>query len=426
MNRIDKLNKIQQSAIDALEQNNFKGTLIMSVRTGKTLTFIKALYRMLDLNLISKGDTIRFWSKYVTATHKMLEDEEQASLKILGKNPFKDFNFIFKSAQSGIKGVEDIAQVECYDEVDSLISALYSKVITDSLCKYKIGLTGTINRTSNVFLSKIDDDMKGKVRQTIKETEQGLITDRINKGQMLDIILPVIYQFTIPDAIKEGIINSFETIILEHTLGTKDKYLIPRGWKNKMSEYEYYQNRESSRRNFKTPMYLRGLAGKDQTELLYTMKSKIIVVNKLLSLLKGKTVIFNIRKKSLYEITDNVCESKNTIELIEDFRTGKINVLASAKMISRVISLPGIDNVILMSYYTKNAELLQSLGRSLLYKKGKVPQVYIFRTVGTREEMWYDKVTDIVDNSGKVLEKFDMNVKRILSTRALFLKDFKL
>lgn len=425
MNRIEKLNKIQRQAVKALQDNNFKGTLFMSVRSGKGITTFKTLYKMFELGLIKKGDTIRFWSKFVTASKKMLLDEEQASIKILGKNPFEDFNFIFKSVQSANKSFENNVTVEIYDEIDSILAKTFYLCILNSTCKYKIGLTGTINRTANVFLDQIDDEMKGRINQSTADTKKGLITSNINKGQLLDVVLPIVYTFTTEQAIQEGIINNFQTTILEHSLGTKIKYLTPKGWKIKMSEKDYYQNRESARRDFNKPKYLRGLAGKEQMEMLYNLDSKNKVTSKLLEYLTGKTLIFGVRKKPLYEITPNVCESKNTLELIDKFRSGKITELASAKMISRVLSLPGVENVIMYSYIT-TPDIIQMLGRSLLFQKGKIPNVFFFRTSGTREEMWFEKLQEEKDNKGNITGKFDLRIKKIISTKSLWLKDFKL
>ena len=424
--RIELLNKLQLAATTALENNDFKGTLYVSMRFGKTLTAFKTLYRMLELGLIKKGDTVRFWTMFVTATETMLKDEEEAAIKILGKNPFKDFNLSLKSVQSKITGVEDEAVVEIYDEVDAILSQMGYLTIFNSTAKYKIGLTGTLNRTNSVFVSELDDEMKGNVRQTNQEMKEGKITKNINKGQLLDLILPIVFEYSVSQAIDDGIINSFNGIVIEHSLGTKDKYLIPRGWKTMMSEFDYYQNRESNRRDFSKPKYLRGLAGKDQADLLYNMRSKVFVVNKMLESLKGKTVIFNVRKDPLYKITDNVCEAKTTKQLIEDFRNDKINILASAKMIGRVLSLPRIDNVILMSYYTKNAAVLQQLARALLYEQGRVPNVYFLRTAGTREEQWFDKIQIITDNKGVQTSSFNLNIKQIISSKSLWIKDFKL
>jgi len=383
---------------------------------------------MLDKGLISLGDTVRFWTKYSTATKTMLADEEKAAIEILGKNPFEDFNLVMHSAQTGCKipaghKFWTEAKVEGYDEIDTLYAQTLHLVIANSKAPYKIGFTGTFDETSTVFRDKVDPELFGITRQSDLETKEGTISHRINKGQLAKILLPFVYEYHPWQAIEDGIIAPFETYVLDHVMSDKLDYSIKAVKATiKGTERSVHDTLEKGRRDFKKGRWYMGQCGKAQANMMYDLPSKAIVVKKLLSNLEGKTVIFGVRKKLLYQITDNVCESKNTKQLIEDFRSGKINVIASSKMISRVISLPEVKNVIMVSYFSKFADFLQSLGRSLYFTEGHYAKLYIFRTNHSKEEKWFDAVRIVKNDRGRVKHKIDLNIKEWISTRSLFVK----
>ena len=423
--RLVKLNKIQESAVNAWISNDGIGTIISSQRTGKTLMSFKAIYRLLELGKIKLGDNIRYRAEVSTSRKKTLyEDERKACIKILGKDVFSDFNISFLTYQAGLSS--DSIVMEIFDEIDCGLSSVYSETIKHSLAKYKLGLTGTVQNESNVYRDDIDRELLGFLRQGDKLTKEKKITSNINKAELLDIILPVVFEYPFWKALSDGIISPFETTVISHTLGQKEKYLqVSKKYPTLYNEKDFWRICETNSKKYHLPFYVRQIYTKKMTDLLYyNMNSKRYVAKKLLEYL-NKTILFSVGKKLFDGVTDNIADSKNIKDLLEDFDKGKINEIASSKMIGRGTSLSEIDSAIFISYYGKWSDVLQKLARVCTYKEDKVSKVYFIVTNGTYEEKWFKNLTEIKNRKGEVIHNFDLNITKILDSRNLWLPNAK-
>ena len=422
--RIKRLNKIQKEAVVAWIKSGGKGIILASPRVGKNMISFKCIYAALDKRWINKGDTIVYRAEVSNRRKIIFEEERKACIKILGKDPFKDFNIEFYTYQSK-KTPECV--MEIYDEVDCGGSALNHLVIKNSKARYKLGLTGTLSQSDNIFRDKLDQDLLGTLRQGKTKTNKGEITDLINKKELFDILLPVVYTYPMWRAISEGIISPFKTVLIDHSLGTKDKYL--QMWKKYptlFNELDYYTKNNVNAKNWNKPHYFRKLAAKKNVDLLYyNMRSKKLVAKELLKHL-DKTIIFGVGKNLFEGVTDNIAESHNVEELIEKFRNEEIQEIASAKIIGRGVSLPELNNAIFMSYYGKSTPLLQRMARCLTYKKGKVSTLYFIVTEGTYETKWFRTMKEIYNEKGDVIHEIDLNIDKIISSKDLFRKGFKI
>lgn len=125
---------------------------------------------------------------------------------------------------------------------------------------------------------------------------------------------------------------------------------------------------------------------------LYTLPSKIEVCKKLLSKLEGRTLVFGLRSDPLIELGIPAIVRKNpTMEQdLEDFRQGKINQISSDKILLQGANLGKINNLVIISYDSKPGKLTQKIGR--LRQDLDFGKVYIFKTIGTQEEKWYDSM----------------------------------
>lgn len=137
-----------------------------------------------------------------------------------------------------------------------------------------------------------------------------------------------------------------------------------------------------------------------RSNILYNLPSKIDIVKILLSKLKNKTIIFSNSLDILLKITSNVISSRNTSEKNEEIRNsfdkGIINTIGSFKKLEQGANLNDLDNVIIMSYYSKSKSLIQRLGR--LRNNGKVGNVFIIVTKDTQEEKWFNKMFEKINN----------------------------
>jgi len=130
-----------------------------------------------------------------------------------------------------------------------------------------------------------------------------------------------------------------------------------------------------------------------RSRLLYNLPSKTVLINKLLPHLNN-VLIFGNSIDSLLTVTNNVISSRNNEKknnfIRNQFETGKENVIASFKMLEQGATIQGMENLIMMSYYSKSLGAVQKMGRHRRIgdTKGKA---FIIVTKNTQEEKWLAK-----------------------------------
>lgn len=459
---IAKKNHIQSLALSAwINSNKKKATCKMCQGTGKSALAYKWLYYLLDTGKILKNSETWMFS-LTTFQGENLKKEFEKYDKIkgnengLGRNVFKDFNLIFK-CYAGIP--QGDPKVCIFDEVDSILSKEYMKNLEKG--EYALGLTGTETKNKNVFKENLEDGVE--FRQSDLATEKGEVTVFINKGQLLEIKCPVVYEYTFEEAKKDGLITPIETTLIYHNLGDN----MVRTWKsyNTLStEKEYYNKRMSQIRSYHTNAWRKKAIGMELTKFLYNLPSKIPIIKHYLKELKGQTLVFGrelpLLKMSCENVLDNLTSSftippifyttkktkrgikylkkhllrietkeitkkefdkakllfkasfKKNKELLESFNKQEINHLASSKLIGRGLTLPKVDNGLFASYASTNTSLSQWAGRIWrMEDRVKTAKLFFIITQNTYEERWFDKLQKIFDGNGDY-ETMDLNITK--------------
>lgn len=416
MTRIEKLNKIQEEAIQAWIDNNCNGTLYMATGTGKTITSIKAMYKVLPL-----GSTIRFWAETLVRKITLFEDEKESYLKHYNKDFTTDYNIIFKTYQSGPDTT--FADLDIFDEIDFALTRKYLFSIKDSNSPKKMGLTGSNNDIDTVNKEKIPNILIGKIRQADSLVKEKKINTTINKSQLLTILCPIVYKYNLKQAIEDGILNKFETTILAHHLNDKNKYLFPfKSSSNPVSELNFYSSLEKIMHKKSTPIIVKEIFGRKLSNFLVNdMLSKQAMLRLFLKRKSNSRIlIFGVKKELLRNLTPNVVEKDNFKNLIHNFNNFLINIIASAKYLKRGLTPKGIDILLIASYYSTSQDLLQTLGRAIRFQsEEKVVQIYIFKTHSTYEVDWFNKFTKVYNSDGSLDFEIPLNVVRTLDTQLI-------
>jgi superfamily II DNA or RNA helicase len=374
----DPRDKIQREAFKAWQDSGGQGTIQAITGIGKTFIALHAIAK-------TRGKIL-----FLAETRQREQDlkEQITKYKEIFKVDLskKDIEFMcYQSAyrRSGMKHALVIA-----DEIHDSLTNAYSRYYSNNSYTKIMGLSATIDND----VIEIDG----------KET---------TKMDLLNTIAPICFSYTLDEGQEDGTSRPLDIYVLHHKLdGTKK--IIPGGSKKKpfmtteAKTYDYWDKR------FKRSMFYRNPAQKEvefrissrrRADLLYSLPSKVESINQILAELKGKTIIFGNDLNSLELITPNVVRSAKKGESAKDresenssirqkFDNGDIDVIASFKMLKQGANLKGIDNVILMSYYSKERDLLQRVGR--LRKDGnRIGTVIIPVTVGTQEEKWFAKMT---------------------------------
>lgn len=435
--RIKKVNEVQYQAVKSWIDSGGNSTLKLATGTGKNFVAFKCVYAALKLDWINKGDTIRFWAETEVREKTFFEDEAPKFKELYGDDYdiVNDFNCIFSCYQAGLQDSYwesklDV-KIEIYDEIDFALTPVFSKVIEDSNAPYRIGLTATNSDNATVMTSVVSESLHGKVRQTDIDTEAGNITDFINKGQLLEVLCPISYEYPLEQAIKDGILSGYETYIINHSLDNIVPY-IPKSKSNPdnifYTEQQFYSRKRWMLSQKFITSIVKGIAGRAMAKTLYELKSKANLTRALLKCIdpNKKILIYGVRKNLLKQITENVCEKDNVTELINQFNKGEINVIASSKYLQRGISLNNPEVLIIVSYYSTSRELEQILGRMVRYSYGSIKKIFIIKTIGTLEDKWFSNMTKIHDDNNKVVREIDLNIVRQFSTNEILNKARKL
>lgn len=410
--RIEKLNHIQYEAVLSLKESDWIGTVCMATGLGKTFVAFKYLYELKNRGLINKDDEIWFLAETTTRERTFIEESEKFSKVYATEShnflPFNDFNIHFYCYQSQPEGNP---KVIIADEVHESLTPIYKKVY-DNNYTYLLALSATIPQNLQVY--RDDED------------------NNLTKGELLELIAPIKFYYPLNSAVNDGILSPYKTTVIKHELDslknnitekTKDKTWLT-------TERKYYSYRRSVVMNpFKNKFY-KGKLAKEMCRLLWNLESKAEVVKKLLPTLEGKTIIFGVELKLLDLITDNVVKGGNkkqeivNNQLITDFNNGDINVIAAAKKLKQGITLEGVTNCIIVSYYKESWHMIQQLGRIVRFVPEKLANLYIIKTNDTYEDKWFDKINKICDSKNKVIEEIDLNIDQYILSENILLNDY--
>ena len=403
--RLEKVNQIQSDACKTVIEGTGSGSLSIATGVGKTFTAFKYISSLMARRLIAKDSEIWFLAETTTRYATLIEEADKFE-ETYGTNPIKEWNINFHCYQGQPRGNPHVIIA---DEIHDSLTPKY-KAVYENGHKYLLGLSATIPVHSQLY--KDDED------------------DNTTKGDILrEIGAPIVFNYPLQSAIEDGILSPFNTRIVKHSLDQIAK-VVPSGTKKKP-----FMGTESSAYGFLRGVVMspwaqsgyKGLCAKRMCRMLWQLQSKAKVTKALVNSLEGKTIIFGVELALLELITDNVVkggdkaqEVKNA-KLIADFNSGKINVIASAKKLKQGITLKGVTNCIIVSYYKQSHSMLQQLGRIVRFVEDKLANLYIFETAGTYEVSWLDNINKVYDEDGKVSHEVDLNISEYLLSENILL-----
>ena len=391
LSRIEKLNFIQDSAVESCLHSN-RNTLCLATGVGKTITAFKYLYELRKAGKLQ--DELVWFMAETTTRERTLIEESTAYEQIFGTNPLKDFNLKFHCYQAKPVGAP---YVIIADEIHESLTPKYQEVYENN-ASYVLGLSATIPRNLRVHR---DDE-----------------TNELTKGELLASIAPMSFYYPLSSAISDGILSPYHTTVIEHGLDEVNQTIAnktkTKQWMSTEAKYFSYRNMVMG--NPRMTQFYKQHCARQMCRMLWNLPSKADVIKALLPTLTGKTIIFGVELSLLESITDNVVrgggkaqESKNT-KLIDDFNAGRISVIAAAKKLKQGITLEGVTNCIIVSYYKESWHAVQQLGRIVRFVPGKQANLYIMRTARTYETKWFDNLNKIKDEKGNVVETIDLNI----------------
>lgn len=358
-----KKDKIQQQALKSWINADKIGTVEIITGLGKTFIGLHALYTM------PKNDKTHLFLAEVVDRKKDLRDDIKKYNKIFNRDVLNDYKLQFKTYQSAYKLKNKSYGLVIADEIHDSLTPSYSEFYFNNQYDALIGLSALVD-----------------IKTYYKEINK-------TKGYFLNKIAPICFKYHLDQGLEEETARKLNIYVIEHQLdntvksikaGTKKKswYQTEQAsynyWdslfkKNLMTEVKIdkkdtesikeYMDRVSKAEDLRQLKI--NMSVNKRSKLLYDLPSKQKVVKKLLKHIKGKTILFGNSIDSLLNITKNTVSSRNNNDvnksIRDNFEKGNINLIGSFKKLKQGANLNKLDNCVVMSYYSKEKDLIQRL-----------------------------------------------------------------
>jgi len=403
MNNLLK-DKIQMEAVASWLESNLKGTFNVSTGVGKTFMFLHCLHKM------PKNKDVHLFLAEVTDRKKDLWDDIIKYDSIFNTNTLIDYNLKFKTYQSAYKLEGYEFGLVGADEIHNSLTPEYSKFYFNNKYNAIVGLSATIDINTKYEINNIF----------------------ITKGELLNKIAPICFKYTLTQAKNDGVGRNLKVYVINQELDDVNKTIKAGNqyksfYQTEKTAYDYW-NKEHKKSWFIEDEEMKSLkiriTSTKRSNLLFNLPSKINTVKELLSNIKGKTIIFGNSLDSLLQITPNVVSSRYSEDenkaIREAFEADKIQTIGSFKKLRQGENLSGLDNCIIMSYFSSEGHQIQQWGR-LRPNDDKVGNVFILLTKATQEEVWFSKMMENMndftiincDNIEDCINKYKENEKII-------------
>lgn len=202
-----------------------------------------------------------------------------------------------------------------------------------------------------------------------KKTKYLVQGEEITKTDLLSRYAPVIFTYTLNNAMEDKNTRELKFFILKNDLdlrrnmetGTK----FQRWTTSESLQYQYLD------REFKKSLFIPTsvenrdfrirMCASNRARFMYSLKSKTELVKELISKLDGKTLVFGQDNKTLLDIcpTSIVQDNKNLLKDLEDFKKGRTQLTCSNRILKQGENVPDLKNVIFHSYFSKETAILQ-------------------------------------------------------------------
>lgn len=376
-----KKNEVQLRALEAWVNDDKRATCEIITGLGKTFLAFHALYSMPKNN-----DVHLFLAETISRKEDILADAIKYK-EIFDRDVFKDYNLEFYCYQTVYKWKKKSFGLVIADEIHDSLTPAYFQFYTNNTYKALLGLSATIIRATSY-------EINGKM---------------VTKGTLLDAVAPICFSYGIKEGQVDETSRKLKIYVIQHKLEDKEKTVVAGSQKKRFMQteaaaYEYWDKQhkrswyieDANTRNLQI-----SLTSTKRSRILYNLESKTSVVKKLLQNISGKSIVFGNSIDSLLKVTPNVVSSKNTEDknknIRDRFDTGLIQVIGSFKKLKQGANLKGLDNCILMSYYSTDKDFIQRIGR--LRQNGEIGNVFILLTQGTQEEVWFSKMMESISEN---------------------------
>jgi len=313
-------NELQQLAFNALKENDFNGSVEISMGGGKSKLIIDILEHLYkqnpDISIlyccnsqslrdIGFKDELTKWHKEHLLDNITLMCYQEAYKKILSQD------------------------VLIADEADMALSESYTRVFSNNF-KHIMLFSGT-------YIGA--------------------------KYELANQIMPFVFNATMLELERQGIVNKTNYYLVNYILYPKECEQYNSAFNTSSTNQFVIRKAINARKKYMNAL--------DSSALIAKLLTK-----KLLKIPENKVLIFSSTVKQVSKITEHTYTGTDSYKIVEDFNEGIIRELGTSKKITRGNNLVGVNNIIIEGCSANTTDVIQSLGRGKRLSTSEYCNVY--------------------------------------------------
>jgi superfamily II DNA or RNA helicase len=349
--------KVQEEALDAITKVR-RGTVAMSVGTGKTLVGLKhmALHFTEEsqfLVVAPKKSIFQSW----------MDDAKKFDLEYL-------LSHITFTTYLSLPKQDLTYNVVYLDEAHSLLESH-----APWLSFYKgilIGLTGTPPKFTHT-----------------------------KRGRIFNQYIPVVYTYLTDEAVEDNILNDYKIIVHMMPLSTHRNLWAgkePKRWlTSEQDNYNYWTKRVSSAQTMKEKQ----IVSIQRMKALMGFPTKEQYAKRLLNTMNDKTIVFANTQEQAEKFGVLTYHSNNpdSEENLEKFKKGEVLDLACVLQLNEGINIPYLRSGIILHAYGNERKSSQRIGRLLRLNPKDKSTIHILCYKDSVDETWVRNALEDYDKS---------------------------
>lgn len=351
--------EIQENIINTIIENNCRGIVLSSVRSGKTRILLKTIERYF------KNKNPKVLVLYPNIDIKSSWEKECEII-----NYFPDITYCTFASMGKILNYFP-------DEKNE-----WDYIIVD-----EAHLLGEENQLP----------LAGKLSQNTKHIV--FASGTYNKDTLSDIKfytkLDLIVNYPTSKAIGDGIVSDFTVYV--HKYNLNNSKLIQFGKVKKWNSTEKKECNRLGNRILKLSGQQKMFASLERMRFINSCNSLIEKVNKWISGNKDERfILFSSDEKTGLKYNLPMFNSKSKDDsVLKDFQSGKINQLCLLKKASAGVTFPNLQNILVTAINSNGENLEQMIGRSLLDDTDH-SHIHIFVSTEDFQNKWLNKSLELI------------------------------
>ncbi|MGB9728278.1 MAG: DEAD/DEAH box helicase family protein [Thermoprotei archaeon] len=369
--RLDvKLRNYQREALNNWMNANKRGIIVLPTGSGKTLIGIMAILELKEPTLVI-APTIELMDQWALLIQKYLNTD--VGLYGGGDKELKCITIAtYSSAYLNAELIGNKFKLMIFDEVHHLPSEGYRQIAELSAAPHRMGLTATPEREDEAH--KDLDQLVGPIvyRSGVKDFAGSYLAN----FEIKKIYVPLTRE---------------EYTEYKRLSSIYEEYFKKRGWTlRSLKDFEKFIMRTGN--DIKAREAL--LAWNRARSIALNSSTKIEKLRELLRYHRGERIIIftehneivkRISNELLIPIITHKTSDYERKAVMDGFRTGIFNAIATSKVLEEGIDVPDANIAIILSGSGSKREFIQRLGRILRPKEGKKAILYEIISSGTKE-----------------------------------------